>query len=332
MVKSRRLFFWALAIAATLLALPPLLPETMAIRGKTEVSAPPGVVYQHLNDLRNWSSWSSWNLRKEMPAPQYFCGGFGTGSRVEWKDTGEDNYLQRFTLVNSSPYQFAEIAMEFPGKAVCISRISLSGDAGQTVVSWDLGMKTEGWKTLLFILNNKNTMKKSLSSLAKSAEWWHRQGFPVVEPATIDSFPYISIRRQVSRNEVSEKMGEFYDLLINRAVKASSRISGHPFAIYHSVGEESLDIECGLPIGEETEHSGIIFSGTFSETSCIITEYTGSYESLEEGHAAVRDWMEERGLKPGGPPLEIYLTDSTLADHPDKWKTRICYPVTLPCK
>ena len=330
MVILRRLAFLVLAIIAVWLVVPPLLPDTMAFGGKTLVNAPSGAVFMYLNDFRNWSSWSSWNVRREMPVPKYFHGGFGAGSSVVWKDGSEDQYLQRFTLVTSSPHQFAEIAMDFPGKAFCISRVSLTGEANQTMVSWDLGMKTKGWKTLLFILNNKKTMNKSLSSLAKSAEWWHSQGFPVVEPGTMEAFSYISIRRQVSRDELSEKMGEFYDLLINRAVSASCRISGHPYAIYHSVDDEILDIECGLPIEEKTEHSGIIFSGTFNETQCAITEHTGSYESMEEGHTAIRNWMEERGLLPGGPPVEIYVTDNNNADLPEKWKTRICYPMILP--
>jgi effector-binding domain-containing protein len=330
MVIVKRLALFILVILAVWLAVPLMLPETMAIRGRIEIDAPANLVYAQLNDFRNWPAWSSWYLRKDMPEPQYARGGYGPGGRVTWEANGNEEYLQQFTVVNSTPHHFTEIAMDFRQKAFCLSRISLSGSDAHTAVSWDLGIKTEGWKTLLFILNNKKTLEKSLSSLRKSAELRYRQGLPIVEQGTIDAFPFVSVRRQVSWNELSDKMAEFYDLIISNGGENTYQIKGYPYAIYHTLGEEYVDIECGFPVEKNSDHQGIIFSGIFSETICIITEHTGSYETLDKGHEAVKQWIDERGLIPGGPPVEIYVTDEENIDHPDLWKTRICYPIKLP--
>ena len=58
------------------------------------------------------------------------------------------------------------------------------------------------------------------------------------------------------------------------------------------------------------------------------TTHAGSYDKLNEAHAAVQQWIEAQGLTPAGAPWESYTTDP--ADYPDPkdWKTEIFWPVT----
>lgn len=307
---------------------PFLLPETMTVRHSVWINAPASTVYAQLNDFRNWEYWSPWNIEREMPQPLYHNGGFGQGGVAVWQAPGETGFLQRFTITKSEPHRLIEVAMDYTNKAFCVSRTELSESDGATLVSWALGVKTEGWKTLFFRMNAPKTLKKASANLLKTAELWHEQGLPVVEQGAIEEFPFVSIRRQIAWEDLSDDMAEMYDQLIKAGTDGNYTITGHPYAIYHSMGEERVDLECGFPVESAVQHQGIILSGMFSEAMCAVTEYTGNYENLESGHDAVQQWIIERGLSLSGPPMEIYLTDDSDSD-PSTWKTKICYPVSF---
>ena len=60
------------------------------------------------------------------------------------------------------------------------------------------------------------------------------------------------------------------------------------------------------------------------------TTHSGSYDKLNEAHAAIQQWIQAEGLTPAGAPWESYTTDP--ADYPDPkdWKTEIFWPLAKP--
>lgn len=56
--------------------------------------------------------------------------------------------------------------------------------------------------------------------------------------------------------------------------------------------------------------------------------HRGPYDGLPATFQAVEAWVREEGRSPGGPPMEIYLTDP--GEHPDPatWETQVVLPVT----
>ncbi len=329
MKRYLRLLILAGLLVLGWLIIPFILPETMTVRHSVRINAPASTVYAQLNDFRNWEYWSAWNIEKEMPEPLFNNGGFGRGGAAVWQAPGETGFLQRFTITRSEPHRLIEVAMDYTNTAFCVSRIELSVSEEGTLVSWALGIKSEGWKTLFFRMNATKTLKKSSANLLKTAALWHQQGIPVVEQGAIEEFPFISIRRQIAWDDLSDAMADIYDQLIKAGTDGDYTITGHPYAIYHSMGEDKVDIECGFPVESALQHQGIILSGLFPEALCAMTEYTGNYENLESGHDAVQQWIIERGLSLAGPPMEIYLTNDSDSDDPSTWKTKICYPVTF---
>ncbi len=322
---KEKLFFIILTVifVAIIVAVPKLMPETWTIKSEKTFEVPSKVVFVQLNDLRNWEHWSPWNMDDDSVLPSYLNGGFGPGGAIVWSSgTG---YLQRFVITQSEPHQSIEIAMDFGKDGLGISRIGLiETNTGKTLVTWNYGMKTEGWKSLPARQAIKKSIKKALNNLSSSAEFWNRQKFIVVEPGVISDFPFVSIRRQIEWDELSEEMGKMYELLASAASEGNYRIIGHPYAIYHAMGEERVDVECGYPVESQIANIGIIMSGTYSEAICAMTEYTGSFETLEKGHAAVQQWIEERNISLNGPPMEIYINNNSA-----EWTTKICYPIEV---
>jgi effector-binding domain-containing protein len=56
------------------------------------------------------------------------------------------------------------------------------------------------------------------------------------------------------------------------------------------------------------------------------TIHTGPYDQVRPAYERLMNWMAERGLQPGGPPMEAYLNDPGEAS-PDEYLTEIMMPV-----
>jgi effector-binding domain-containing protein len=328
MAKYRNPILFITILLIVWIIVPYTLPETLTIRHSSGINAPERVVFVQLNDLRNWENWSPWIIG-ETPMPVYRNGGFGKGGTAEWVTGNSGTPVQRFTIVKSDPHHMIEIGMDFRDKGFVLSAIQMKEQEGRTILTWNSGMKSEGWKSIFLWLDTKRHVRKASANIRELAELWHSQGIQVVEQGVISAFPFVSIRRQVSWEDLSEAMGNMYEQLIGESDDATYTIIGHAYAVYHSMGEERVDIECGFPIEKVTENRGIIRSGTFPESDCIITEYTGDYDNLEKGHDAVQQWISERGFTLSGPPMEIFVTSAASEADPSAWVTRICYPVNI---
>lgn len=327
MNKYLKLSLLLLPVVLVGLVLPAMLPKTFTVRHMSEIHAPAPVVFALVNDFRNWENWSAWYIWQNMPEPAYGNRGVGRGGFIEWESGQTGKYLQEFTIVKSEPHNQVEIAMDFTDKAFGVSIIEIHANGDTTLLSWSLGIKTEGWKTVFFWLNARKALRKASENLANMAELWHAQNVQIVEQGIISEFPYVSIRRQILWEDLSDAMGDIYAHLIRESGEDSYQITGHAFAMYHSMGEDKVDIECGFPVERVTSGQGITMAGIFPEINCVVTEYTGSYETLEKGHEAVQRWMTDRGYILSGPPMEIFVTSGSDTEDPSAWKTRICYPV-----
>lgn len=327
MKRLKKILIPVVIFAAIWLVTPIFFPGTMVVSKSILIDAPPRIVFSKINDFRNWEFWSPWRPDKDQVQAEFQKNGLGRGGTVLWRSDITGSTSQKFTITISEPYKLIEIAMDFYGHDFGVSRIEFSENKGQSGINWSMGIKTEGWKTVFFRMNASKAIKKALSDLSNTALLWSNQRLPVVEAGVIGDFRYVSIRRQILWDELSRDMEKMYDVLISSADEGHYQIIGYPYAIYHSMGEERVDIECGFPVDSLTEHSGIIFSGVFSEAMCAITEYTGSYETLEIGHTAVQEWITERGFTLSGPPMEIFMTSGSVSDDPTEWQTKICYPI-----
>jgi effector-binding domain-containing protein len=143
----------------------------------------------------------------------------------------------------------------------------------------------------------------------------------------LKEFNFVSIREKVPFIEVSLKMGEMYASLGNYIQQTGAETEGMPYARYHLMNEEEIDLECGIPTNILIQGEGDFLTGTFPDTKCATVDFYGDYRRLEEGHTAIQDWIGKRGFTLSGAPIEIYLIDSGSEPNPENWLTRIYYPV-----
>jgi len=315
-------------VMAVILVLRAGSPDVLTVNRTVTIDANPRFVFAQLNDFRNWPGWSVWHPAVDESDITYHNGGLGAGGSVVFPH-GENGELgEKFTIIRSNPHQSIELALDFGG-VFTVHHVQMAVEEGKSIVSWSAGFKNKGWRSLIYRLKAGRDLQRSLTNLANVAMLMEKQGIRLVEPGVLDAFPFVSIRRQFAYETMSEDMALLYDQMITAGTEGKFEITGHPFAIYHSLGENRVDVECGFPVREQVADIGNMRSSMYGETNCAMLLYIGDYSNLESGHTAIQEWITVRGFELSGPPMEIYVSQGTDNQDASGWQTQICYPITF---
>jgi AraC family transcriptional regulator len=104
-------------------------------------------------------------------------------------------------------------------------------------------------------------------------------------------------------------------------------VSGMPFARYRGMPTDSVDVEAGVPIAETATDRDDIVAGTLPATEAVEAVHVGPYDTLEQTYNEMVAWMSEHNLVPSDEMWEFYLTDPADEPDPQKWETKVVWPV-----
>lgn len=134
----------------------------------------------------------------------------------------------------------------------------------------------------------------------------------------------LSIRKMVSKPEISEEYGNCFRKLFRTITDHKLTILAPPMVLFHS--EEfspfGLDIEFAIPVKEYV-------TGTrdFNPRLCLKTVLYGSYSDLSSVYTKQREWAEKEGYENKGALYEVYITDPSQVSNESELITEIYYPV-----
>lgn len=115
-------------------------PAALEVERSATIEAPPEVVFEQVDDFRNWESWSPW-LQEDSDAEGRFDGAErGEGAIFEWRGTDEYG-AGRMTIVESRPTEYIEIKLEFfePYESVSTTFFGFEeSGGGGTDVTWSM--------------------------------------------------------------------------------------------------------------------------------------------------------------------------------------------------
>jgi len=100
-----------------------------------------------------------------------------------------------------------------------------------------------------------------------------------------------------------------------------------PFAIYHSMEGDAVELECGMPVRSQMDGTARVQAGELPCGTMATVTHMGPYEGLPNTWAALTEWMASRGLEGAGAPWEVYVTDPGGEVDQSKWRTDIFFPV-----
>ena len=128
-----------LALVVLLVIFVSLRPSAFRITRSALFSAPPGVVFPHVNDFHKWEAWSPW-AKMDPNAKNTFNGAAsGEGAIFSWagnNQVGEG----RMTILESRPTEFIKIKLEFfkPFTATNTAEFTFKPEGDGTQVTWTM--------------------------------------------------------------------------------------------------------------------------------------------------------------------------------------------------
>ncbi len=127
------------ALFALLLVVIAMQPSEFNVVRSTSMVAPPELVFEQVNDFRNWEAWSPW-AKKDPNAKNMLEGpSTGTGSKFHWD--GDSNVgAGSMTILDSKPNERVQIKLDFirPFEGTNDVVFSLAPKGDQTELTWSM--------------------------------------------------------------------------------------------------------------------------------------------------------------------------------------------------
>ena len=143
----------------------------------------------------------------------------------------------------------------------------------------------------------------------------------------IEAQPFLGIRTTATMHKIGEVMGPMFGEVYRHIQQSGQAPAGMPFAIYHSMDGNTVDLECGMPVASPMAGTDRIRASELPAGTVATVTHMGPYEELAQTWSALTEWMGSQGLQPAGAPWEVYVTEPGAEPDQSKWRTDIFFPV-----
>lgn len=146
---------------------------------------------------------------------------------------------------------------------------------------------------------------------------------------TVEQVParsFVVRRRQAPMEELQQVIPECIRETADW-VFANGGADGAPTALFDTPDNGITNVEVGWPVAGQLDPPEPLEFVTHPATRAIVHEHIGPYDALHSTYAALERAMAAAGLHPTGPSRESYETNPDEEPDPQKWVTRIVWPV-----
>jgi len=138
--------------------------------------------------------------------------------------------------------------------------------------------------------------------------------------------PVLSIRVRTSVERLPEWLGKAYSLVIRHMAELGEQPTGAPFAAYHNMDMQNLDVEAGFPVARILPGKGEIAAREIEAGKQARCLHTGPYAASAPVYEALTKYLSEKGYTSTGVAFEYYLNESGQTPE-DELQTMIVFPL-----
>ena len=138
--------------------------------------------------------------------------------------------------------------------------------------------------------------------------------------------PTLVVRTTTPVRDLRTVMGRAFGLIAEYLGKLGEAPAGAPFAAYHNMDMEHLDVEIGFPVGRPLPAEGEVHAGEIPGGQQATCTFVGPYDEIAAAYESLTAMVRERNLAPTGVAYEFYLNDPTTTP-PQELVTKIVFPL-----
>jgi effector-binding domain-containing protein len=329
----KKIFLALIIIFGLYLIISLFLPSKLKVQRSLYIKASPSVVFEQINNFRNWPKWSYWdNIDPDMKST-YEGPESGVGAKHLWTSKHKQVGNGNITIVESKPDSVVITDLEFEGMGKShggwMIKDSAEGSNVTTFMEMDMGLLGRIFPGLFMDKLLGVDFEKTLLGLKTLSE-------------SIPSMPVSSIPVELTKTEeqllatyksttniknISTDIGASYMKIGQFLKKNKLQMAGPVMAIYHSFSPEKIEMECAVPIGKEVKGDEMINVIKLPAQNAVVAHYYGPYSGTESAHKAILNFVKTNNKKVTGDPWEVYVTDPGIEKDSAKWLTEVYYPI-----
>lgn len=299
------------------------------------IKAPEQVLYNTVNDFREWPRFSPWLEQDSLATITYGDKTSGIDSKYAWD--GEILGIGSMTTLNAIENKSIEQRIDFVEPFESTSNINwtFEPEADGTKVTWHMAGEQDFMTKLYVAISGtieKNTgpdFERGLFKLDSIVQADMKQFSVTTEGVTQHSGGfYLYNTTSCKMSNFKQKMQEMMPRIGGYAMTNNIKMAGSPFVLYHKWDEENdaVIFSCCIPTSSKiTSSEPDILTGQLNPFKTVKTILKGDYENLKSAWETTMSYILDNDLvlAENGPMLESYLTDPMSTPNPAEWITEI---------
>lgn len=138
------------------------------------------------------------------------------------------------------------------------------------------------------------------------------------------SQPVLAVRLTLNVKDLQPTMAKYYPEIMAYIMELGHEPAGMPYAGYHNMDMENLDVEIGIPTKEKLPAKDDIKPAEIPGGRYAVSLHIGPYDNLSETYNRIIAWLPENQEEPGGPAYEFYMNDPGEVV-PEKLETMVAF-------
>ncbi len=318
------------------------LNNTYEVSRTKIMHAPIEVVYDNVNDFKNWPTWSPWLEKDTLAELSYSDITFGKDASYSWKSNDKEVGEGSMTTIESVSFRsiLQKITFLKPWESESEVSWSFKPVSEGTEVTWSMkGEMSFGEKAYMAFNGGMDKMvgpdyEKGLDNLDAVLQTNMKKFSVNVNGLTTHGGGYYIYRTGSCKiDEYPSKKNELMPQIDMYVDQNKISTAGPAFSLYHKVDVENNAVifSCAIPVSEKviTDIASGLQTGFLKPFEAVKVTLYGNYSNIEKAWTEGVKFIKENGLEEihRMPGLEAYTTNPVLIPNPADWVTEIYIPV-----
>lgn len=315
---------------------------TFDIQDSLIIEAPQEVVFNQVNEYKNWENWSPWKKLDSTITFTYAEKSAGEGASFAWDGESVGSLTTTKVIPNIEIQQ--DLTLKTPsGETHANVFWDFKDVEGGTQVTWRMEGEHSlmqkayySWTGFDFSSNIHQMHKAGLERISQEVADAMRQYSINVDGITPYGGGYYMYTTSVAKmEELSEKMKPMMRVVKEFITKNHLNTAGNPFTLYNEIdrANQTVIFSTGIPVKEQviTPEGSPVVCGFMEPVTAVKITLKGNYEYLSEAYGKGETYLQENGLQadPAKKVFEVYGTDPETTPNPANWLTEIYIPIIV---
>ena len=305
------------------------------ISSKRNIAAPAEVIFNNINDYKNWNKWGPWHEIDSTIITSYPEATSGVGASYSWTGIKGNGSMKTLSLIPNKEL-IQEIKFATGSLAEVYWNISET-DTGNELVWGMRGKNTFGeklyWLTLGGIQKNiKPMFDRGLQLLdTQLFNEMNKHSIEFIGEVDYGGGYYLYQTTSCKINDMNIKMCELFGNITKYITDNSVEITGNTFTLTHKWDEENKTtmFSACFPIKERIITTGDVLTAYLKPQKTFKSVLNGNYKFMKKAWNETFSELTKKGFiaKENGEPFEVYKVSRQNTKNPAKWVTEIYIPI-----